>query len=172
MTQERTFTSRARRADKAEASPPVRLTIGTELPKLDDDGMEMTDENGTIYEITFQEAYTFHRPSDARMALMIGTFGVGNTIVDRMSEVMGTLRDMLNQEEFERLHDRIVTQDETRRVEIEDLGEILIELLSAWTEEEGFPTQQPPVSSEAPRRTGGNSTGRSPGRGSTRSSSR
>jgi len=170
--QQRTFTSRVNRRiekEQKQAEPGIYIPIGT----VDDD----TDEE------TFMEGYTFHRPSEGRLFLMATAFGASARPENAASEVDATIREMLvvkreerdpetgdlireweDDADYRKLRARIDGPVD-RRVDLE----VLIEIIGVLTEEfgEGFPTQPSTGSSAAPQRTGGKSTGRSPGRAST-----
>ena len=168
MTAQRTFTSRIRRAEQ-EQYPPVTLSLDTELEVVDEEGNIVTDDNGNvIYEKTFSEAYTFNRPTDGRLLLMVASFGASGSMVDKAGEIFATLEAMLSPMDFRKLRARVDGEPEVQ-LDVEVLGELVISLIEEWGE--GFPTQPSSASSAAPQPTGGRSTGRSPGRGSTRSSS-
>lgn len=167
MTAQRTFTSRIRRTEQQEF-PPVTLALNTELEVVDENGEIVRDDNGEIiYEQTFSEAYTFNRPTDGRLLLMVSSFGASGNMVDKAGEIFATLEAMLSPQDFRKLRARVDGPPEVQ-LEVEVLGELIITLIEEWGE--GFPTQPSSGSSGAPQPTGGRSTGRSPGRGSTRSS--
>lgn len=172
--QQRTFQSRVSKAkdDARKSDTKVRLTLQTELEK----------EDGTI-EVSFQEAYTFTKPDEGRLFLMATAFGSSARPENAASEVDATLRAMLldrepsvpgepelkhPRAEYDMLRARIDGPVE-RRVEIEDMMEIIGVLTEEWAE--GFPTQRSTDSPVDSQPTSGRSTGRVPSQGSTSLSS-
>lgn len=155
MTQELSFTSRIskhRAEQEKEETPKIGMTIDTR----DDDDID--EETGEA-RVTFSERYVFSKPDEGRLLLMASAFGAAARPEDAASEVIATLRDMLDDKDYRKLRDRI-DGDLDRRVPIEDIMEILTSLTEVWAE--GFPTQPSTGSSAVSRRTGGNSTGRVP----------
>ena len=153
MTEEITFTSRVKKREGAEASA-IRVALDT-----------VDEETG---EVTFTESYVFRRPSDSRMLMLMATFRKGSAVQNMAGELLDTFSAMLSDEDFASLRERLDGEDD-KRVELEDLVDLFGILMERWSD--GFPTQ-PSSGSSTPRpRTGGRSTGRSPGKGSTRSTS-
>lgn len=164
MTAERTFTSRINRRlrkQERDAAVKVRLTIETRDDETD--------------EITYSEAYTFHRPEEGRLFLMATAFGAAAAPIDAPAEVDATLRAMLldhevlpngrkGRSEYQLLRERIDGPDE-KNIPLEDIMEIIGQLTEEWSE--GFPTPPSSDSPAASHTTGGSSTGRVPARAST-----
>lgn len=158
MSNTMSFTSRVnRRAEQERLTQQVRITLDTQ-----------DDETG---QITFSEGYTFTRPSEGRLFLMATAFGTAARPENAASEVDATLREMLlhdalrpgeqqqrkGEGEYRALRGRLDGPIE-KRIELEDIMEILGELVEHWSD--GFPTRPSSGSSAAQQQTGGRSTGR------------
>ncbi|MGO1566465.1 MAG: hypothetical protein ACTHXC_00445 [Brachybacterium sp.] len=154
MTQELTFTSRVKKQEK-QPDTAIFVTLDTQ-----------DEESG---EVTFSEGYTFHKPSDSRLILMSSAFGSAGRTEDAGSEVVATIRAMVDKEDWRKLRRRIEGEVEGGLIEFEDLMDIFGQLMDVWAE--GFPTPPSSDSSTASPETGGRSTGRSRGKASTRSTS-
>ncbi len=160
--QQRSFTSRvSKRKDNArKEGTKIRLELKTELEQ----------EDGSI-EVTFAESYTFTKPTEERLFLMATAFGAAAQAENAASEVDATLRAMLLDRapvdpahpkrqppsEYDLLRQRIDGPVE-KRIEIEDLMEIIGVLTEEWAE--GFPTQSSTGSPGDSPTTTGRSTGR------------
>lgn len=169
--QQRTFQSRVSKSkDEARRSElKIRLAIQT-----------VNDDTG---DVTFSESYTFTKPDEGRLFLMATAFGSSARPENAASEVDATLRAMLldkepnvpgepeikrPRSEYDMLRSRIDGPVD-RRVEIEDLMEIIGVLTEEWAE--GFPTQPSIDSPEGSSSISGRSTGRVHSQESTYSSS-
>lgn len=158
--QQRTFQSRVSKSkdDARRTGLKIRLAIET-----------VDDDSGNV---TFSESYTFTKPDEGRLFLMATAFGSSARPENAASEVDATLRAMLLDKEpqipgqpeikrpraeYDMLRSRIDGPVE-RRVEIEDLMEIIGVLTEEWAE--GFPTQPSIDSPGDSSSISGRSTGR------------
>lgn len=114
------------------------------------------------------ETYTFSRPTDEQMFLLAaGIGGDDSSVADEAAAVMEYIRQTLPREEYRRLRARLADPEDGLDMDI--FSETLFEMIGVWSD---YPTQQPSVSSGSPESSGGNSTGRVRGKGSTHSTSR
>lgn len=165
---QRSFTRAARDRSANVIGGSVTFELRTGDPLLDDDGEEMFDANGTqLLDPATVKSNTFTTvaPTAEQLAITLA-HGASEfaTHADEMSSALGLFKDVLPQNEYHTLVKRL--RDPKDEVDIEMLGEIIAWLVEQWQD---FPTQQPSASSRSEKRTGQRSTGRSPGKGSTRS---
>lgn len=111
-----------------------------------------------------REEFTANRPSDGSL-MLFAAFTVEDVEQrEQMYELMRLYEKVLGKDGFRRMRDLV----DDSRVSPLGLLEIFQWLMEEWT---AFPTQPPRGSSTSPRGTGGRSTGRAPGKGSTQRAS-
>lgn len=160
-----TTPSRAFRRSVAEKKkgPASRPTVEFVLEWIDD---EETDEDGNP---VVHRSDTFHAtmPPDERLFLIAALAGDEDASgAAEAAAVMDVFRSSLPAEEYSILRARL--KDEQDDVNLGMLQDVMFWLMGEWT---SFPTQQSSDSSVSPPSTGARSTGRAPGKGSTRSTS-
>lgn len=125
------------------------------------------DEDGNEIEIR-RDNFVATMPSEEQLMLVYAQGGNSEASVgDELSAVLRVFKDALPPAQHKVLMARFRDPDDVD-VDSEALMEIFGFLMEQWQD---FPTQSPPVSSASPEKTGVRSTGRAPGRGSTRSTS-
>jgi hypothetical protein len=135
---------------RAEKSPPITFVL------------ETTDENDEVVRSDVMEA---KRPSEERIFLFVASIGGEDTnFADEAAAILSLFRDILRPADYSVLRERLADDDD--EVDLQMLREIIEWLVSQWAD---FPTKPSSVSSESPTPIGQSSTGRSPGKGSTRS---
>lgn len=163
----RSFTKAVR--EKAE---PVLKSIDFEIktgdPLLDDEGEEMYDGQGNMLldpDTVKVSKFKANAPTAEQLALALA-HGAHEfaTIADEMSAALELFRAVLPPAQYQTLMRRL--RDPNDEVDIVMLGEIVEWLVEQWQD---FPTQPPVASTRSSKSTGVRSTGRSPGKGSTRS---
>jgi len=163
----RSFTQ-AVREKAAGGLPDVEFEIKTGQPMLDDNDEEMLDARGqTILDPDTVKAshFTAHAPTAEQLAIALA-HGAHEfaTIADEMSAALELFRAVLPPQEYQVLVRRL--RDPNDEVDIKMLGDIVSWLVEQWQD---FPTQPPVGSSRSSKSISPRSTGRSPGKGSTRS---
>jgi hypothetical protein len=164
----RSFTRAARDRASDVIGTPVTFELRTGQPLLDNDGEEMFDANGNPLldpETVKANTFTTKAPTAEQLAITLA-HGASEfaTHADEMASALGLFKDVLPTSEYHTLVRRL--RDPEDEVDIEMLGEIITWLVEQWQD---FPTNSPSVSSRSAKPTGQRSTGRSPGKGSTRS---
>jgi hypothetical protein len=164
----RSFTKAARKRADGDSGKPITFELRTGEPLVDEDGEEMFDSQGnplldpdTIKANTF----TAMHPTAEQLAITLA-HGASEfaTHADEMSSALGLFKDVLPANEYHVLVRRL--RDPKDEVDIEMLAGIIEWLVEQWQD---FPTPPPSASSRSAKPTGPRSTGRSPGKGSTRS---
>lgn len=163
----RSFT-RAARKRLTGGEKPISFELRTGDPLLDDDGEEMFDANGDVVldpATVKTNTLTANPPTAEQLAVALA-HGASEyaTIADEMSAALELFRAILSPQDYRTLITRL--RDPKDEVDISMLGDITQWLVEQWQD---FPTQQQSASSPSGKRTGQRSTGRSPGKGSTRS---
>lgn len=165
----RSFTKAAHKRNQgSDLGGPISFELKTGDPLYDDDGEEMYDTQGNLMldpDTVKANTLTAQPPTAEQLAITLA-HGASEfaTHADEMASALGLFRDILNQRDYTILVRRL--RDPKDEVDLEMVSEILEWLVEQWQD---FPTQQQSASSQSEKRTGKRSTGRSPGRGSTRS---
>jgi hypothetical protein len=143
------------------------LTTTKEFPVYED-GEPVFDEDGEqVYEerVVRQDFFTAHKPKMETLILAAARGGrVGTNPAEQLAAVLSLFRAALPEVQMGIIYDRL--EDPQDEVGLYMLLEVFEWLQEQW---QSFPTPPSSASSAQPRPTGGRSTGRSPGRGSTRS---
>jgi hypothetical protein len=135
---------------KTEKAPPIAFML------------ETTDEEGNVVRSDTMEAI---RPTEERIFLFVAALGGEDVnFADEAAAILALFRDVLRPTDFSVLRERL--SDENDEVDLTMLREIMEWLVAQWAD---FPTQPSSGSSESPTPIGTTSTGRAPGKGSTRS---
>lgn len=120
------------------------------------------DEND---EVIRSDEFHATMPTEESLFLLMATAGDDEmSAAAEAASIMGIFKDSLPPEEYSTLRMRL--RDPEDDVSLEVLQEVIPWLMEQWTT---FPTQPPAGSSGTRRTTGGNSTGRVRGKGSTSS---
>lgn len=163
----RSFTQ-AIREKEAPALPDISFEIKTGQPLLDENDEEMYDANGSLIldQATVRSTqFTAHAPTAEQLAMALATGGHEfATIADEMSAALELFRAVLPPAQYQALTRRL--RDPNDEVDIKMLADIVSWLVEQW---QGFPTQPQSGSARSSKSIGQRSTGRSPGKGSTRS---
>jgi hypothetical protein len=111
---------------------------------------------------------TFHatKPTDERLFLIAAIMGDEDAVGAEATAVLEIFRDALPVNEFRILKARIGDPEDS--VDLDVIQEVLGWLMEKWSD---FPTKPSSASSTSQTSSGTNSTGRVPGKGSTRSAS-
>lgn len=147
------------KAKKQDARPTIAFT----LDWISDDE---TDDDGNPVLV---RSDTFHAtmPTDERLFLIAAMAGDEEQEgTGEAAAVIDLFRDALPAEEYRTLRQRIKDPDDD--VDLEMLQDVLMWLMGEWS---AFPTVPASASSGSRPTSGAKSTGRAPGRGSTRSTS-
>jgi hypothetical protein len=135
---------------RAEKAPPIAFVL------------ETTDDDGNIVRSDTMEA---KRPSEERIFLFVAALGGEDVnFADEAAAILSLFRDVLRAQDYAVLRERL--GDENDEVDLTMLREVMEWLVAQWAD---FPTQPSSDSSPSPTPTGVTSTGRAPGKGSTRS---
>jgi hypothetical protein len=148
-------------ADKAKQERPMVVFT---LDWIDD---VETDEEGNP---VLLRSDTFHatRPTDERLFVVAAATGSeDDSVAAEAAAVMELFRDIMPADEYKTLRSRMLDPDDD--VSLEMLQDVMIWLMGEWST---FPTKPALDSSGSQGSTGVKSTGRAPGKGSTRSNSR
>lgn len=164
----RSFTKAARKRADSTFGGPVSFELKTGDPLVDDDGEELFDAQGNPLldpDTIKVNVLTANAPTAEQLAITLA-HGASEfaTHADEMSSALGLFKDVLSPNDYHTLVRRL--RDPKDEVDIAMLSEIIEWLVEQWQD---FPTQQPSASSRSAKPTGPRSTGRSPGKGSTRS---
>lgn len=164
----RAFTRAARRQAENTRQAPVPFELRTGDPLLDDDGEEMYDANGDVVldpDTIHTSVLTANPPTPEQLALALA-MGASEfaTLADEMGAALELFRSILSKEDYRVLIRRL--RDPRDEVDLSMLSQIVEWLVEQWQD---FPTQPQSASSRSEKPSGPRSTGRSPGKGSTRS---
>ncbi len=164
----RSFTKAARKRADGGRGEPIPFELKTGDPLLDDGGEEVYDANGIVRldpDTVKSNILTANPPTPEQLAIALA-MGASefSTIADEMAAALDIFRSVLSKADYRILVMRL--RDPEDEVDLEMLSEIVEWLVEQWQD---FPTQPPSASSRSAKPTGPRSTGRSPGKGSTRS---
>jgi hypothetical protein len=151
-----------RRAAKKQTDRPVVAFTLDWLEDLTDEQIAAGEEPEVIRSDTFHAT----KPTDERLFLVAALIGDEDAVGSEATAVIELFRDCLPTSEYRTLKDRL--GDPNDSVDLDVLQEITGWLLEEWT---SFPTEPSSGSSTSRTNTGPKSTGRAPGKGSTRSTS-
>jgi len=122
------------------------------------------DENGEEI-IVREDTYLAVEPSEEQLLAAFAEGGREDaTLADQTAAIFDLFRAALPESDFRRLYKRF-KDPEDLDVDFEALNDIFEWLLETWAD---FPTQSPAASSRSRATAGTRSTGRAPGKGSTR----
>lgn len=163
----RSFTRAARKKIEGD-SRPVSFELRTGDPLMDEDGEEMFDGQGNplLNPDTIKVSVLTANPPTAEMLAIALAHGASeySTLADEMAAALELFKGVLSKADYRTLITRL--RDPKDEVDLSMLGDITEWLVEQWQD---FPTQPQSASSRSAKPTGPRSTGRSPGRGSTRS---
>jgi hypothetical protein len=165
----RSFTKAARRRVDNVLGEPITFELKTGDPLVDKDGEELYDSQGNplLDPETIKVSTLTAKPPTAEQLAITLAHGASEfaTHADEMASALGLFKDILSPADYQTLVRRL--RDPKDEVDIEMISDIISWLVEQWQD---FPTQPPSASSRSEKPTGPRSTGRSPGKGSTRSS--
>jgi hypothetical protein len=150
-----------RRAAKKQERPVVSFT----LDWVEDLTPEQEAE-GVEPQVLRTDTFHATKPTDEMLFLTAALMGDEDTVGSEATAVLDLFRDALPYAEFRTLKERI--QDPEDSVDLDVVQDVLGWLMESWSD---FPTVPSSGSSSSPTSTGTKSTGRAPGKGSTRSPS-
>lgn len=164
----RSFTKAAHRSKGEILGGPVTFELKTGEPMVDEDGEELFDAQGNpLLDPATVKAniMTANAPTAEQLAITLA-HGASEfaSHADEMASALGLFKDVLDPKDYHILVRRL--RDPKDEVDLAMLADIIEWLVEQWQD---FPTQQPSASSRSAKPTGPRSTGRSPGKGSTRS---
>lgn len=142
-----------RRAVKKQAERP---TVTFALDRTDDE-----------YNVIESDIFHATQPTDERLFLIAAMVGDEDAVGSEATATLELLRDSLPPDEYRTLRRRLADPDD-QDATLEVVQEVIEWLMEQWT---AFPTQPSSDSSTSQTPSGTKSTGRAPGRGSTRSTS-
>lgn len=150
------------KASAVEAQTPDRAKL-TPLP------FEFETRDGTKHEFLA----TF--PADGDLFVFTAAQGIDSDDAERAGSMLGLIEGMFPTEKYRLLRSLLRSKGGLPpEMSTEVFSSIFEYLMETWNEQAGsaFPTQPPADSATSPRAIGGRSTGRAPGKGSTRQPSR
>lgn len=121
--------------------------------------------------------HEFHAvfPDDGDLFIFTAAQGVDSDEAEKAGSMLGLVEGMFSADEYRKLRGFLRSKGGAKpEMTTTVFGDIFSWLMEQWNEQAGaaFPTQPPAGSATSQRAIGGRSTGRAPGKGSTRQPSR
>lgn len=145
------------------ASPKIRdfkLAVEEEIEETDDSIADFV-----AFTVNEKGPYNLYKPTAAQLMLLMAA-QAENDDIESTAGLLTFMQGVFDAGSYRALRKRF--NDRNDPLDLFKLMDIITELIKEWT---GFPTQRSSDSPTSPPTTGKRSTGRSPGKGSTRSTS-